>query len=323
MLAVLLSALFFLAVTHAQPSEAQEQRAAARARMVAEIAAMARDTGAETGRPRFGDAVMAAMGKVPRHRFVPALQDIFAYDNRPLPIGEGQTISQPYIVALMTDLLDPKSADTVLEVGTGSGYQAAVLAELVAKVYTIEIVEPLARRARQVLGELGYRNVEVRVGDGYGGGCCTRPRLWQNSGHERLLAEQALLRSPEFRSARRRIPRQPEEDSRPLSPETGSADRGRARRRRVPRAAGQPLPAPVLFRGRRNVRGGFPEKSEDCRSRRGGEVEPWLGWSECSPRVTRRSSSADGKTSNPRISGSSRARSPSSADASRPRGPMS
>jgi len=169
MLAVLLSALLLLAVTHAQPSEAQEQRAAARARMVAEIAAMARETGAETGRPRFSEQVMAAMGKVPRHRFVPALQDIFAYDNRPLPIGEGQTISQPYIVALMTDLLDPKSADTVLEVGTGSGYQAAVLAELVAKVYTIEIVEPLARRARQVLGELGYRNVEVRVGDGYGG----------------------------------------------------------------------------------------------------------------------------------------------------------
>ena len=169
MLAVLLPALFLLAVTHAQPADAQDQRAAARARMVAEIAAMARDTGAETGRPRFGDAVMAAMGKVPRHRFVPALEDIFAYDNRPLPIGEGQTISQPYIVALMTDLLDPKSADTVLEVGTGSGYQAAVLAELVAKVYTIEIVEPLARRARQVLGELGYRNVEVRVGDGYGG----------------------------------------------------------------------------------------------------------------------------------------------------------
>jgi len=112
---------------------------------------------------------MAAMGKVPRHRFVPVLQDIFAYDNRPLPIGEGQTISQPYIVALMTDLLDPKPTDTVLEVGTGSGYQAAVLAELVAKVYTIEIVEALGLRARQVLGELGYRNVEVRVGDGYGG----------------------------------------------------------------------------------------------------------------------------------------------------------
>src|SRR5256714_7279400 len=177
MLAVLLSALFLLAVTHAQPSEAQEQRAAARARMVAEIAAMARETGAETGRPRFGDAVMAAMGKVPRHRFVPALQDIFAYDNRPLPIGEGQTISQPYIVALMTDLLDPKPTDTVLEVGTGSGYQAAVLAELVAKVYTIEIVEALGIRARQVLGELGYRNVEVRVGDGYGGSPASAPLL--------------------------------------------------------------------------------------------------------------------------------------------------
>src|SRR2546428_3440360 len=169
MLGVLLSALLLLAVTHSQPADAQDPRAAARARMVAEIAAMARETGAETGRPRFGEAVMAAMGKVPRHRFVPVLQDIFAYDNRPLPIGEGQTISQPYIVALMTDLLDPKSADTVLEVGTGSGYQAAVLAELVAKVYTIEIVEPLARRARQVLGELAYRNVEVRIGDGYGG----------------------------------------------------------------------------------------------------------------------------------------------------------
>jgi protein-L-isoaspartate(D-aspartate) O-methyltransferase len=169
MFAVLLPALFLLAVTHAQPSDAQDQRAAARARMVAEIAAMARETGAETGRPRFSDAVMAAMGKVPRHRFVAALQDSFAYENRPLPIGEGQTISQPYIVALMTDLLDPKPADTVLEVGTGSGYQAAVLAELVAKVTTIEIVEPLGKRAMQLLGELGYRNVDVRVGDGYGG----------------------------------------------------------------------------------------------------------------------------------------------------------
>ena len=169
MLAVLLPAFFLLAVMHTEPSDAQDQRAAARARMVAEIAAIGRETGAETGRLRFSDAVMAAMGKVPRHRFVPALQDIFAYENRPLPIGEGQTISQPYIVALMTDLLDPKPADTVLEVGTGSGYQAAVLAELVAKVYTIEIVEPLGRRAKQVLGELGYRNVEVRVGDGYGG----------------------------------------------------------------------------------------------------------------------------------------------------------
>src|SRR5437762_4246793 len=143
MLAVLLPALFLLAVTHTQPSDAQDPRAAARARMVAEIAAMARETGAETGRPRFGEAVMAAMGKVPRHRFVPAQHDSFAYDNRPLPIGEGQTISQPYIVALMTDLLDPKPTDTVLEVGTGSGYQAAVLAELVAEGYPSAVDEAL------------------------------------------------------------------------------------------------------------------------------------------------------------------------------------
>ncbi|HYT87035.1 MAG TPA: protein-L-isoaspartate(D-aspartate) O-methyltransferase [Burkholderiales bacterium] len=165
MLAVLLPALVLLAMTHAEPSAAQDRQA----RMVAEIAAMARETGVETGRPRFRDAVMAAMGKVPRHRFVPFLQQIFAYDNRPLAIGEGQTISQPYIVALMTDLLDPKAGDTVLEVGTGSGYQAAVLAELVAKVYTIEIVEPLGKQAKRLLAELGYRNIEVRIGDGYGG----------------------------------------------------------------------------------------------------------------------------------------------------------
>lgn len=169
MLAALLTGLFLLAMTNAQPSNAQDDRAAARARMVAEIAAMARETGGETGRPKFGDAVMAAMGKVPRHRFVPLTEEGFAYDNRPLPIGDGQTISQPYIVALMTDLLDLKASDRVLEVGTGSGYQAAVLAELAAKVYSIEIVEPLGKRAAKLLGELGYLNVEVRVGDGYGG----------------------------------------------------------------------------------------------------------------------------------------------------------
>src|SRR5258706_15962276 len=152
MLAVLLPALFLLAMTHARPAEAQDQRAAARARMVAEIAAMARETGVETGRPKFGDAVMAAMTKVPRHRFVPFLQEAFAYENRPLPIGEGQTISQPYIVALMTDLLDPKPGDRGLEVGTGSGYQAGVLAGLVAKVLTIEIFEPLGNGPTQLSG---------------------------------------------------------------------------------------------------------------------------------------------------------------------------
>jgi protein-L-isoaspartate(D-aspartate) O-methyltransferase len=165
----LLSVLLLLALTHAGPSAAQDRPSAQRTRMVAEIAAMARKTGGATGRPTLSEAVMAVMARVPRHRFVPSLQQVFAYENRALPIGEGQTISQPFLVALMTDLLDPKPGDNVLEVGTGSGYQAAVLAELVARVYTIEIVEPLGRRAMQLLNELGYRNIEVRIGDGYNG----------------------------------------------------------------------------------------------------------------------------------------------------------
>src|SRR5258708_14067090 len=108
MLAVLLSALFLLAVTHGQPSDAQDQRAAARARMVAEIAAMARETGAETGRPKFSDAVMAAMEKVPRHRFVPTPQDTFAHENRPLPIFDAQTTSQPCSRPLTPHFVDTK-----------------------------------------------------------------------------------------------------------------------------------------------------------------------------------------------------------------------
>jgi protein-L-isoaspartate(D-aspartate) O-methyltransferase len=113
--------------------------------------------------------VLAAMNKVPRHRFVPLDLAGTAYSNRPLPIGLGQTISQPFIVALMTDLLDLEPQHKVLEVGTGSGYQAAVLAELAREVYTIEIVEPLAREAAKRLESLGYRNVHTRSGDGYRG----------------------------------------------------------------------------------------------------------------------------------------------------------
>jgi len=121
------------------------------------------------GRDITDPRVLEVMGRVPRHLFVDKSLQSKAYADHPLPIGEGQTISQPYIVALMTDLLDLKRTDRVLEVGTGSGYQAAVLAELAAKVYSIEIVEPLGTRAAKLLGELGYHNVEVRVGDGYGG----------------------------------------------------------------------------------------------------------------------------------------------------------
>jgi protein-L-isoaspartate(D-aspartate) O-methyltransferase len=113
--------------------------------------------------------VLAAMEKVPRHEFVPMHLRDQAYEDCPLPIGHGQTISQPYIVAFMTEQLAPKPTDRVLEVGTGSGYQAAVLAELVAEVYTIEIIKPLGQRARADLARLGYTNVFVRIGDGYQG----------------------------------------------------------------------------------------------------------------------------------------------------------
>ena len=157
------------AVTMAGESIAQDRYVAERGRMAAEISAMARETGFETGRPVFQERVMAAMRKVQRHRFVPVAQAGSAYDNRPLPIGDGQTISQPYIVALMTELLDPRPGHVVLEVGTGSGYQAAVLAEIVATVYTIEIVEALGRKAAATLSALGYRNVTPRIGDGYNG----------------------------------------------------------------------------------------------------------------------------------------------------------
>jgi protein-L-isoaspartate(D-aspartate) O-methyltransferase len=113
--------------------------------------------------------VLATMRRVPRHEFVPRLFAAASYDDRPLPIGHGQTISQPYIVALMTQLVDPAPTARVLDVGTGSGYQAAVLAELAAEVYSIEIVVPLAQEATQRLQTLGYANVHVRQGDGYRG----------------------------------------------------------------------------------------------------------------------------------------------------------
>ncbi len=113
--------------------------------------------------------VLAALTRVERHRFVPASERPSAYADRPLPIGHRQTISQPYIVALMTQLLGVGPGDKVLEIGTGSGYQAAVLAEIVGQVYTIEIIEPLGLQAAGTLQRLGYRNVQVRIGDGYKG----------------------------------------------------------------------------------------------------------------------------------------------------------
>lgn len=114
-------------------------------------------------------AVLQAMKTVPRHLFVPEPFRAQSYEDYPLPIGAQQTISQPYIVALMTELLDLTGDERVLEIGTGSGYQAAVLSRVAGEVYTIEILEPLGRQAQRILGELGYKNVHTRIGDGYQG----------------------------------------------------------------------------------------------------------------------------------------------------------
>ena len=148
--------------------------AAARAELVDNLQIYARLVGDMDG-AGFSDAVMASMHTVKRHALVPPAQQPFAYENRPLPIGHGQTISQPYIVALMTELLEPDADDVILEVGTGSGYQAAVLAELVDHVYSIEIIAALATRAAASLEQLGYTNITTRLGDGYYGWAAQAP----------------------------------------------------------------------------------------------------------------------------------------------------
>jgi protein-L-isoaspartate(D-aspartate) O-methyltransferase len=148
---------------------AANDRAAERQEMVDEIVALDGLTAAGTGRQSISRRVLDAMLNVPREEFVPGLQKRAAYRNRPLPIGEGQTISQPYIVALMSDLLQLAPDDKVLEIGTGCGYQAAVLGELARAVYTIEIVPSLGRCAAAALSRLGYSNVHTLIGDGYQG----------------------------------------------------------------------------------------------------------------------------------------------------------
>ena len=150
-----------------QPAAAETHFATAREDMVRTIAGLAKTV--PSGGGDIDAAVLAAMREVPRHELVPADMRGSAYADRPLPIGHGQTISQPYIVALMTSLAKPAKHHVVLEVGTGSGYQAAVLSRLAAHVYSIEIVAPLAQEAARRLKELGYNNVTVRQGDGYKG----------------------------------------------------------------------------------------------------------------------------------------------------------
>jgi protein-L-isoaspartate(D-aspartate) O-methyltransferase len=148
---------------------AADETASARARLVAEVESEVRQTADYLGRASLDPRVVAALGSVPRHEFVPASQRRHAYEDRPLPIGHGQTISQPYIVAIMTDLVEIEPGDRVLEIGTGSGYQAAMLAALEARVCSIEIIPALAERARKDLERLGYGDVRTRTGDGYYG----------------------------------------------------------------------------------------------------------------------------------------------------------
>ncbi|MCS7101068.1 MAG: protein-L-isoaspartate(D-aspartate) O-methyltransferase [Burkholderiaceae bacterium] len=144
----------------------EAQFAELRRLMLAQIAAQTIFACLRIGKAALSRRVLEAMEKVPRHEFVPLPMRAYAYADTPLPIGYGKTISQPFIVALMTDLLAPEPTDRVLEVGTGMGYQAAVLAELVGQVYTIELIEDLAAAAHRRLARLGYRNVEVRSGNG-------------------------------------------------------------------------------------------------------------------------------------------------------------
>jgi len=148
---------------------ADQEGADERAQMIATIERHAKTAGSALEGDTLDAAVLDAMRRVPRHEFVPDAGRARAYQDQPLPLGHGQTISQPFIVALMTDLLNVESDDVVFELGTGSGYQAAVLAELVDRVYTIEIIPELGRTARQRLEEQGYDHVETRIGDGYYG----------------------------------------------------------------------------------------------------------------------------------------------------------
>jgi protein-L-isoaspartate(D-aspartate) O-methyltransferase len=140
-----------------------------RREMVAAVRAIADHLAAELGKTALDERVLGAMAKVPRHEFVPVEVQRYAYLNRPIPIGFDKTISQPFMVAVMTDLLELKPDDVVLEIGTGLGYQAAVLAELAGRIYSVEIIDELAQRAIRRLKQQGYTNIEVRIGNGYAG----------------------------------------------------------------------------------------------------------------------------------------------------------
>jgi protein-L-isoaspartate(D-aspartate) O-methyltransferase len=147
----------------------EKQYQALRQRMIAEVVAETVFLTPRIGKPALNARVVEVIAEIPRHEFVPVQLQQFSYVNQPLPITSGKTISQPFIVALMTDLLDPQQGDTVLEVGAGAGYQAAVLSRLVKKVYSVEIIEELALSAGKRLKRLGYSNIDVGLGNGYHG----------------------------------------------------------------------------------------------------------------------------------------------------------
>jgi protein-L-isoaspartate(D-aspartate) O-methyltransferase len=162
-----LPALAALILAPAACAQGDPPYAAQREALIREIQAQVAELEIELGTNRLDPAVIEALRRTPRHAFVPPMLRYEAYGNHPLPIGRGQTISQPFIVAIMSHLLEVKAGDKVYELGTGSGYQAAVLAEMGIEVYSVEIVTELAERAQQILAEFGYANVHVRAGDGY------------------------------------------------------------------------------------------------------------------------------------------------------------
>ena len=146
-----------------------QQHQLMRQQMIAEVVADVVFLTPQIGKSALDSRVIDVMGRIPRHEFVPIELQAYSYINTPLPVGYGKTVSQPFIIALMTDLLEPQAGDTVLEVGAGVGYQAAILSELVKQVYSIDIIEELALHTRRRLERLGYRNIEIGVGNGYYG----------------------------------------------------------------------------------------------------------------------------------------------------------
>lgn len=169
MIKILFNGLIIILLAYSSIVVAADKYTIARQEMVKEIISDVQETSIYLDKEALDPRVMDAMASVPRHEFVPFFQKSYAYQNRPLPIGHGQTISQPYIVAIMTDLLKPKPNDRVLEIGTGSGYQAAILSQVVAEVYTIEIISALGEDAEERFKKLHYRNIHSRIGDGYYG----------------------------------------------------------------------------------------------------------------------------------------------------------